>query len=275
MRILKRIIQAVAGILLAGIIAFAVSTWVFPDDEDLLLRLGDFRLSLIGAGAGLASLVFFAFADGWAGERESRGEKSFPGTLLNALGFGLLPAAAVYKCFEQQTFLSAGKAVPEGIPALPWVTVNGVYQPCRLETALGLIAFAAVIIWLMLRRTEIPENGDMLGISLTLWSTIRLITERFRSTRLPFLTYAGTITWLAAGVMFAVLVIWTYRTVKNKKNTGYAYACLPVFVASIAVIVLQGVEVIVINPRADLAILCACSLLAMKAVICMGRVSRQ
>ena len=274
MRILKLILQALLGILLAVIIAFAVSTWIFPKEEDLLLSLGGFRLSLVGIGAGLAALVFLAFADGWAGERDRRGEKRFPGTLLNALGFGFLPAAAVYKCFEQQSFLSAGRMVPEGIPACPWVTENGVYQPCRLEIVLALIAFAAVIIWLAIRREELPENGDLSGVSVTLWGAARMITESFRSTRLPFLTYAGTVTWMAAGAMLIVLLIWVFRTARQKKNTGYAYACVPVFAASVTVIILQEMEILTINPRADLAILCACSLLAMKAVLCMGRVSR-
>ena len=274
MRILKRILQACGGILLAGAIALAVSTWIFPDEEDLLLTAGDFRLSLIGAGAGLATLVLLSFANGWMGERLRRGGGRFPGTLLNALGFGFLPAAAVYKAFEQQTFLRAGKAIPEGIPAWPWVTENGACQPCRLEFALALVAFAAVVIWLALRKEDFPENGDLMGVSLALWGAVRLITESFRGSRLPFLTYAGTVSWGAAGVMLAVLLIWTRRAAKQRKNTGYAFACVPVFVAAVAVVELQGMEIITVNPKADLAILCACSLLSMKAVLCMGRVSR-
>ncbi len=274
MKTLKLILQALLGLILSCAAALAVSTWAFSGEKDELAAFGSLRLSISGLGAGAALLMTLAFADGWIGERKRRGGSSFPGTLLNGLGFGLLPGAAVYKIFEQTTFRGAGRAVPEGIPALPWVTENGLYQPCRLEMILALTAFLAVVIWIAFRRNELPENGDMAGISAALWGCVRLITEGFRAREAALCGTAGLPVYLLAGLMLMILVLWTGRAAQNRENTGYALACFPVFLAGTAVIVLQETEVLRVNPAADLAIRGSCALLALKAVICMGRVSR-
>ncbi len=271
---IKLILQALLGILLSAGMALAVSVWALAGENDALTISGALRLSVSGIGAGAACLTALSFANGWIGERKRRGGARFPGTLMNGIGFGLLPAAAVWKIFEQHTFLKIGRVPGEGILTVPWVTENGLYQPARLEMILALTAFAGIVIWLAVRRREPEENGDLLLISLTLWGTIRMITEGFRA---PEAALCGTQllpVYLSAAVMFLCLVFWTRRALRIKENTGYALACVPVFCAASTVVILQGLDVLTVNPGADLAIRCACALLAMKAVICMGRISR-
>ncbi len=272
---IRLVLQALLGILLSAATALAVSMWAMAGENDALIVSGALRLSVCGLGAGIAFLTALAFADGWIGERKRRGGARFPGTLLNGIGFGLLPGAAVWKIFEQHTFLKTGRAPGEGIPAAPWVTENGLYQPARLEMMLALTAFAGIVIWLALRKAEPEEDGDLLLISLTLWGSIRMITEGFRA---PEAALCGTVllpVYLSAGLMSLCLVIWTRRALRTKENTGYALACVPVFCAASAVVILEGLGVLNVNPGADLAIRCACALLAMKAVICMGRIGRR
>ncbi len=275
MKVFRLIVQALAGILLAAAAALAVSTWGLAGENDELFSAAGLRLGVCGAGAGLAVLVMLAFADGWIGERKRRGGDSFPGTLLNGLGFGLLPGAVVWKIFEQLSFLSGGAAVQEGIPAWPWLTENGFCAPCRIEISLGIAAFTAVILWLILRKEELPENGDLLPVSLMLWGTIRLISEAFRASEAALPGVPGLPVYAAAGIMLVILLSWTRRAFRNQKNTGYAFACIPVFLAASAVIVLQQTGLLTVNPAADTAIRGACALLAMKAVVCMGRVTRK
>ncbi len=272
---IRLILQALSGILLSAATALAVSIWALAGENDTLILSGPLRLSVCGLGAGAALLTALAFADGWIGERKRRGGDRRPGTLLNGIGFGLLPGAAVWKIFEQNTYLNAGEAVGKGIPALPFVTENGLYQPASLEMILALAAFAGLVIWLALRKTEPEENGDLLGVSLTLWGTVRLITEGFRAPEAARLGTELLPVYLSAAVMLLYLLIWTRRALRKKENTGYALACVPVFCVFSAVVILQGLKVISLNPGADLAIRAAGALLAMKAVICMGRISRR
>ncbi len=274
MKIGKLILQALLGLMLAMALVLAVSTWGLKEEGDELISFGTLRVTVSGIGSGAALLATLAFADGWIGERKRRGGNTFPGTLLNGLGFGLLPGAAVWKIFEQITFLGAGKPLEEGIPALPWVTENGVYLPCRLELILALAAFTGMLIWLALRKRELPENGDLTGVSLTLWAALRLMTEGFRAPEAALCGIRLLTVYLAAGILALCLVLWSRRALKAKENTGYALACVPVFCATVAVIILQSLGILQVNPAADQAIRLACALLAMKAVICMGRVSR-
>ncbi len=274
MKIGKLILQALAGLVTAAVLALAVSTWGLTGEGDGLVSFGTLRLTVSGIGAGAALLVTLAFADGWIGERKRRGGSAFPGTLLNGLGFGVLPGAAVWKIFEQITFLRAGKPLEEGMPTLPFVTENGLYQPSRLEMILALAAFAGVLIWLALRKRELPENGDLTGVSLTLWAAVRMLTEGFRAPEAALFGVRLLALYLAAGILALCLLFWTRRALRTKENTGYALACVPVFCTAAAVIILQSLGILRVNPAADPAIRLACALLAMKAVICMGRVGR-
>ena len=275
MKILKCGIQGLIGLLLAAAAAIAVSTWVFPAENDELLVCHGFRIGVAGIGAGLALLVLFAFADGWVGTRDRRGGTHFPATLFHGIGFGLLPGIAVWKAFEQGTPAGRGIAVPEQMPQIPWWTAESAYLPCRIEMTLALAAFGAMILWLALRKEDLPENGDLLPAGVTLWGTVRLITGAYHATRILFPENAWAVSAIAAAGMGISLLFWAHRVFRTQKNTGYAYACIPVFVISVAGIVLQDLGILTVNPLADQAIRIVCALLAMKAVLCLGRISRQ
>lgn len=277
MNIWKRLLQALLGLLLAAGCAVFVSTWVFPEERSLLFSFSHFRLCVSGVGAALSLLTVLAFADGWihAGRKADPEGGGLP-RLMNALGLGLLPGIAVWKIFEEKTLLAEGAALPAEMVSLPVFTVNGCWAPCRIEAVLALVLFAAVILWLILRKSPLPENGDLLGVCLALWGALRIGTEPVRIHQIRLLGDFRIVGWLAAAAMALPLVFWTVRAFRQKRNTGYAAACIPVFILSIA-----GIMLIVNNAfRVDLfaarLILFIClQLLSLKAVLCMGRVTRK
>ncbi len=274
MRGLKLMAQALAGLLAAAAAGLAVSSLAFPGEPDTLWRSGSFRVSVTGTGAALAVLICLAFADGWAGNRRRRGRSAFPGTLWNALGFGLLPGLAVWKAFEQETAASAGRPLSEGWGGIPWLSEGGCLQPCRVELLLAVLAFGAMMLWLGLRKEEIPENGDLLGIGAMLWSAARLDTEPLRAAEEGLPGGRTPVMILYAGILGLILALWTVRSLKQHQKTGYAAACVPVYLVSVTVVFLLRAGMLTVNPLADEVIRAVCVLLAMKAVICMGRISR-
>ena len=272
----KTAIQALAGFFLSAAAAAAASTWFYPDGNDTLWKAGIFRLNVTGVGTGFSLLALLAFANVWiAHATKMDRKKTYAGTILNGFGFGFFPAAAIFKIFEQVTVPGRGIAVPEKIPELHWLTHNGYYMPSRIEFLLAVLSFIAVILWLSVRREPLPENGDLLGVCLSIWGGIRLMTEPFRESQLPAfgeIRFSG----IAAGcTMLICLAFWVARAVNEKKNAGYAFACIPVFIAGCAVVLLQARQIISTgNPAAEMAVSSACALLAIKACLCMGRVSR-
>ena len=274
MKTVKGFFLAVAGLLAAGAVGLLVQTRVFMTDGETLFSAGEYGIGLPGVGAALAAIVFLGFACGWTIVRRKREEPLSAGLVLNGAGFGLFPAAAVWKAFEAYTPLREGLEVPEGIPQLGFWTEAGCCQPCRMEWVLALALFFVLILWMMLRRESVPENGDVLGVSAALWGTVRLVTETFRSHRLFFPEVPYWVGYAAAGTMAVILCLWVIRARTLHRNEKYAIACLPVFAGAMAVIMLQRHGILQVNPAADLAILTACALLALKAVLCMGRVTR-
>ena len=271
----KKILQAISGILLAGLTAIAMGTWGLPEENDLLYEISGFRISVSGIGAGISLLTVLAFADGWAALRKKQGEQqgSTDG-VWNGLGFGLLPGIAVWKCFEQATAMRIGAAVPEGMQVIAMFSSEGRYLPARMEICLALILFLLTVIWLMVRKQPFPGNGDLAGVALTLWGGGRLITDACHGEACLF-GLGGVTGWIAAGLMAAVLIHWTGRTIRQRKNIGYAWACAPVFVLSIAAVTLirNGIPELG-NPPAEAVLTVCFTLLAVKSVLCMGRVSR-
>ena len=270
-------VQALAGLLAAAAAGLAAGTWILPAENDLIAAFGGFRITGAGIGAALSLLTVLGFADGWIGSRNRRlPAAGGAGRILNGLGFGFLPGAAVWKIFEQRTSLGQGTALPEGWQDAWIFSAGGRWLPGRTEIMLALLLFGLLILWLALRKQELPENGDLAGVSLAMWGSVRLITESFRAVQIPLLGEARITGWIAAGVLAAVLAGWTVRTFRQKRNTGYALACIPVFLASIAGIVVIQNEILRTGiAAADLAMQICLALLAFKSVICMGRVSRR
>ena len=272
----RGVLQGLAGILLAGCAAGAVSTRVLAGENDLLYRWGSIRFGAFGLGAGAALIVTLLFADGWIGIRKRRiPEGSGAGRLLNGIGFGLLPGIAVWKVFEHETVFGRGLPVPEDIPRAAWLTKDGVFQPARAEMILAMALFAAVCLWLILRKRDLPENGDLLTVCAALWAAGRTVTEGFRAEQPVLSGIPWAAGWAALTVMAAALAGWTVRAFRQKKNTGYACACVPVFAAAGAALALMRFGLMLgNNAPAALAVEICCALLAVKAVLCMGRVTR-
>ena len=275
--VLKSVFSALCGLMAAAAVGAAMGTWGLMEERDLLYMLGPVRITVCGIGAALSLLTLLAFANIWIGWKRKgsseEGEKAF--SLLDGLGFGLLPSIAVWKCFEHFTRLGQGNALTEDFPALPWVTEKGLFQPARLEALMALALFAALIVWLMARKKELPAMGDLAGVSLTLWGGVRLVTEGVRISQPGIGGMPPVNGWLAAASMLICLLIWMIRDIRTYQHPGYIWACSLVWAGSIALIVLIRNHILIFDhPLADtLLVLCA-ALLAMKAVLCMGRISR-
>ena len=275
MNIFLKILQALAGAALAAGAAVAFSTWGLPEEGNLLFFSEGFRVTAAGAGAGLSLITALAFTNAWIAARRKDAGETAAGDLLNGIGFGLLPAAAVWKCFEQGTAIGQGTPVPAEIPKAAWLTENGLYQPARIEMLLAAALFAAVILWLMLRKEPLPADGDLMGVSLTLMAAGRLVTEGFREGEAFFFGMPPVGGWIAAAVLAAVMIVWTRRAFRKNKSPGYAWGCWAVMLGTVAVLILQRNGILNTGyPPAELAISCCCGALAMKAALCMGRISR-
>lgn len=273
--ILKKILSALAGLVLCSAVGAALGTWGLPEEPDLLTAAGPIRITVSGVGAALSLLTVLMFANIRLGGRERTEGEGPNHPLLDGLGFGLLPGITVWKLFEQGTRLGRGVPLPEGIPAMAWITEGGVWMPSRLEAGLALGLFAAVVIWLMLRKKELPANGDLAGVSVTLWCAGRLVTEGTRAL-LPGIGGMPPVNgWLAAALMLLYLILWTARAVRASRHPGYAVSCGAVWTLSVAGIIMIRNEILTLNhPVAKIILVCAASALAMKAVLCMGRISR-
>ena len=150
-------------------------------------------------------LILILFMSLWLlGRKKRTGKDLFAGQVMNGIGFGLLPALAVLKAF-QQAWTGAGAKVTEPLPLILWLTEDGYYMPGRIETAAAAAAFAMICLWLILRRKEIPDNGDLLMIAVCIWAVIRLVTEDFRAEPWNLFRYTS------CGTVLLCAVIWSVR----------------------------------------------------------------
>ena len=267
----KTVLSVLLGLVLSAAAGAVMGTWGLPEENDLLTAWGPVRLSVAGAGAALSMLTICCFAGGWMAAKEKGKEASW----ADAVGFGLLPGIAVWKSFEQGTRLGLGTAVTAGLPVLPWVTREGIWLPSRLESVMSLILFAAVILWLMIRKKEWPAGWDLAGVSVTLWCALRLITEGARAAQTGIGGLPPVMGWLAAAGMLLCLILWTVRSVRAHVHPGYFFACWAVWVAAVALIAVMRNGLLTLNhPWADCMAVILAAALAMKAVLCMGRISR-
>ncbi len=273
MRVWKKAVQALAGLALAFLAAVAAGTWLFPEENDLIVSLRGFRLSVSGLGAGLALLTVLAFADGWifVGNKNAP-EAAGPGRVGNGLGFGLLPGIAVWKIFEHSTALGRGKALPEGWSSLGFLSRDGAWLPSRAELMMVLLLFAAFALWLAVRKREIDENGDLFTVCAVCWAAVRLVTEDLRAEQLALFGDWRAVGWIFAGIMLSALILRSARDLRRGRNRGRVLGSVPLFLISVAGIVLiqNGVihsSVLVMNLIAQILF----AALAAAAVLLVGR----
>ena len=242
---------------------------------DVLAEIGGVKLTIRMAGiaAALLTLVLFAAL------RSAMNKKTTAASLkaetrkflrfMDGIGFGLLPAIAVWKLFEAP-YAGAGSEVIEPLPRLPWVMENGRFLPCGIETAAALLCFLGVCLWLMIRKEDVAETGDLLIISGCLWAGIRVVTESFREAPDNVLRY------VYCGVILICLAIWTARQRKQPHakqriagNWGAVIICTGMIGLTTSGTLSVGSAI------GDLVVIAGCSALNVLLTLLCGGDSRQ
>lgn len=168
--------------------------------SETLFEIAGFTVTITLVYAVISIIILFLFMSLWlVGRKKKTGREIFAGQVINGIGFGLLPALAVLKAF-QEAGTGKGLKVMEHLPLVKWLSVDGYYMPGRIETAAAAMGFFLLCLWLILRQKELPDNGDMILISVCIWATIRLITEDYRINQMHLFRFAscGTVLFCAA-----------------------------------------------------------------------------
>ena len=107
-------------------------------------------------------------------------------------------------------------------PLKTWISVliavAGLWLLCfqagtRLELRTA-DAFLLLCAWLVIRRTELPDNGDLIMISVCVWAAIRLVTEDFRAEPMNLFRYTSCVT-----ILFCAIV-WSVRRAQRVRVPG-------------------------------------------------------
>lgn len=182
--------------------------------SETLFEIAGIHVTITGAGVAVSLLVMILFEALWLTDRKKKtGVPIFAGQVMNGIGFGLLPALAVLKAFTEMNE-GAGVRVFEPLPMVRWVTEAGFFRCARTESAAAVLCFLLVCLWLIFRKNELPDNGDLLMIAVCIWADIRLITENLRSNPADLFRYAS------CAVMIACIVIWSVRRMKKQYSPG-------------------------------------------------------
>ena len=173
--------------------------------SEQLTEIAGVQITVTGVSVGITVLTLLLMMVWWLLDRKKRtGRAFFAGQVMNGIGFGLLPALAVWKALEELGRSHPGTEVPEPLPQTRWLCDGGRYVPVRIEMAAALVCFFLICFWLILRKEALPDNGDLLLISVCLWAGIRLVTEGFRAEPERIYRYASCSVILSAVILWAV-----------------------------------------------------------------------
>ena len=237
---------------------------------DVLTEIGGVQLTVRMAGiiATLLILILFMLLRMAMNKKAAEGTRTLM-KWLDGIGFGLLPAAAVWKIFEAAADAGAGRALIEPLPRIPWLTENGRFLPCSIEAAAALLCFAGLCIWMMIRKKELTGQDDVLLISLCLWSGIRVVTESFREAPANILRY------VYCAVILACLAIWTVRQQKQPDAKRRAVGSWLAALLCTAMIVLTASGTLSVGSAiGDLAVITGCAVLTVLLALLCGNDSR-
>lgn len=228
-------------------------------------------------GVILAISVWAVFAVYWI--RDVRKRRKLPttaGTWLNAAGFALLPAIAVWKIFEPYTALNtAGKKIAADSAAGILLTGEGRLIPWRIELAAALAAFTAIIVWLMFRKKDMEENGDLALTVLCVWGAVRSVTEGMRENTAR-IGPVSVIICAAIAAELTALTVWTIRRGKKEKSAGLtALEWATVIAGGAVILLLEGGILFPENTIAEIGISSGCALLAAVLILFAGKDSRE
>ena len=139
--------------------------------------------AIVLAGLGATLFMILLFSVLWALDvRKRTTGRLTAGHWANAAGFGLLPGIAAWKAFDAFAGSTGnGKPLFQPIRELPWLTAGGRFVPGRLEFLAAVLLLAGISIWLIVRKNDIPGNGDVLFTVVCLWSAVRSVTEGLRA----------------------------------------------------------------------------------------------
>ena len=188
---------------------------------------------------------------------------------LDGIGFGLLPAAAVWKIFEER-YSGAGREVFEPLPLIPGLTENGKFIPGSIEAAAALLCFAGICLWLIIRKEEMAGTGDLLIVSLCLWSGIRIVTESFREAPDNVFRY------VYCAAVLVCLGIWTARQLHQTHAKQRIAGNWVAAILCTAMIVLTASGTLSVGSAiGDLAVILGCAVLIVLLTLLCGSDSRQ
>ena len=160
-------------------------------------------------------------------------------------------------------------------PPFPFVTADNCFQPSRIEFILAVLCFAAIVCWLVIRKKEIPGNGDLLLIVLCVWGMIRAFTDGLRE--IPFMQ-AGAVN--LTQIVFLLIsdipmAVWTYRIEKKQKSTVFAVlewiavaGCQTALVLNTCGVISSGSGI------GNLAVNAGCTILPILLMLLAGKDSR-
>ena len=173
--------------------------------SEALFEVAGITVTVTAVYGVVSVVILFLFMGLWLiGRKKRTGRDIFAGQVMNGIGFGILPALAVLKAF-QEAGTGAGSEVLEPLPCIRWLSVAGYYMPGRIETAAATGFFLLLCLWLILRKRELPDNGDLIMIAVCIWAAIRLVTEDFRKEPMDLFRYTSCVS-----IIFCAAV-WSAR----------------------------------------------------------------
>ena len=182
--------------------------------SEVLFEAAGVNVTVTAVYGVVSVLVLFLFMSLWlVGRKKRTGSDIFAGQVMNGIGFGILPALAVLKAF-QEAGTGTGSKVLEPLPCVRWLSEAGQYMPGRIETVAATTAFMMLCLWLVIRRTELPDNGDLIMVSVCIWAAIRLVTEDFRTEPAFLFRCTSCIT-----ILFCA-VVWSVRRAQRVRVPG-------------------------------------------------------
>lgn len=175
---------------------------------EVLFETAGVKVTVTAIYSVVSVLILLLFMSLWlVGRKKRTGKEIFAGQVMNGIGFGLLPALAILKAF-QEAGTGTGSIVPEPLPCINWLSMNGCYMPGRIETAAATAFFLILCLWLILRKSELPDNGDLIMIAVCIWAAIRLVTEDFRLEPMNLFRYTS------CGTILLCAAVWSARKAK-------------------------------------------------------------
>lgn len=204
-------------------------------DLSLMLCFWDGGASVIGALLGLITAA--ALAEKWTHHR--------PGTLLDAVGFGFLPGMAVERLFEKGTELGMGQTLDGWMADHPFFAVDDGYgyivnAVFHYEALVAAVLFAALLVWMLLKRGNPGRNGDLLLAAISLFGACQALLESLRNDGHMLIGFVRVNQIVAIVLPVAALAVWTARAHKGFKGIDWQLLCCWILAAGgIAVATIQ------------------------------------